>query len=127
MGQISADAGDSSWTGREAEDRVLEYLEQHGLRCLSRNFRSRFGEIDLVMDEGGTVVFVEVRYRRSRGYGGALESVDARKQARLRATAHWYLSTRRVVGPVRFDVVGVEPCGPRGVHFVWVKDAIQDA
>lgn len=112
--------------GRDAEDRVLSFLEQHGLRCLARNFRSRYGEIDLVMEERGTVVFVEVRYRRAGRFGGALESIDARKRARLTATAQWYLCSKRVSGPARFDVVGVEPAADATWNFVWVKDAIQE-
>ncbi len=112
--------------GRDAEDRVLSFLEQQGLRCLARNFRSRFGEIDLVMDERGTVVFVEVRYRGPSRFGGALDSIDARKRARLTATAHWYLCSKRINGPARFDVVGVEPLPNETWNFVWIKDAIQD-
>ncbi|MCU0735170.1 MAG: YraN family protein [Methylotetracoccus sp.] len=112
--------------GRDAEDRVLSFLERQGLRCLTRNFRSRYGEIDLVMDERGTVVFVEVRYRGASRYGGPLESIDARKRARLTATAQWYLCSQRITGPARFDVVGVEPLANETCNFVWIKDAIQD-
>lgn len=112
--------------GREAEDRAIAFLQRHGLRCLTRNFRSRYGEIDLVMEEGGTVVFVEVRYRRQDRFGGALESIDARKRTRLKATAHWYLCSRKVSGPVRFDVVALQPGEAGTLHFVWIKDAIQD-
>ena len=113
--------------GREAEDRALEYLQQQGLRCVARNFRSRYGEIDLVMEEDGTLVFVEVRYRAPSHFGSAFESIDARKRARLKATAKWYLSSRRVDAPARFDVVGVAPGTGSTVSFVWIKDAIQDS
>lgn len=112
--------------GRDAEDQALWFLQQQGLRCVTRNFRSRFGEIDLVMDDSGTVVFVEVRYRSDRGHGGAIESIDAKKRARLRATAHWYLCSQRTDRPARFDVVGVEPQSAGTWGFVWIKDAIQD-
>lgn len=113
--------------GRDAEDHALLYLEQQGLHCLTRNFRSRYGEIDLVMSDHGTVVFVEVRYRRHGYCGGALASIDARKRARLKATAQWYLCIQSVHGPVRFDVVAVEPEQPGGRwDCVWIRDAIQD-
>lgn len=112
--------------GQQAEDAAKAYLERHGLRCLERNFRTRFGEIDLVMDDRGTRVFVEVRYRRSRRCGGALESVDSRKQGRLRAAAQWYLGLHPKVTAARFDVIAVEPGPDRTPDFIWVKNAIED-
>ncbi len=112
--------------GRDAEDRALSYLERHGLRYVTRNFRTRYGEIDLVMDERGTLVFVEVRYRGHGTYGGSLASIDARKRARLKAAAGWYLCSRGIDSPVRFDVVGVEPQPGGCLNFIWIKDAIQD-
>ena len=114
-------------TGQRAEDQAKDFLERQGLRCLERNFRARVGEIDLIMDDRGTRVFVEVRYRKNRRYGGALESVDHRKRARLLATAQWYLGSHRTTGPARFDVVAVEP-GPNGEPcFVWIKNALEDS
>jgi putative endonuclease len=113
-------------TGRLAEDRAKAYLEQQGLRCRERNFRTRVGEIDLIMEDRGALVFVEVRYRRNRRYGGALESIDRRKCSRLLATAQWYLNLHRTTGPSRFDVLAVEPNPDGSWNFVWVKDAIRD-
>lgn len=113
--------------GRAAEDWVLAHLERQGMRLLERNYRSRFGEIDLIMQEEATIVFVEVRYRRSATHGHAIETVDGRKQARLRATANWFLTSRRWRGPVRFDVVGVTPeAGSSGFEIHWIRNAIQD-
>lgn len=111
--------------GAQAEDQAKAFLERHGLRCVERNFRTRGGEIDLVMDDRGTRVFVEVRYRRNRHCGGALESIDHRKRARLTAAAQWYLAAHRLLGPARFDVVAVEPGEDGQPCFVWVKDAIE--
>lgn len=113
-------------TGRLAEDQAKAYLEQQGLRCRERNFRARVGEIDLIMDDRGVLVFVEVRYRRTRRYGGALESIDRGKRSRLLATARWYLNLCRTDGPCRFDVLAVEPNPDGSLKFVWVKDAIRD-
>src|SRR3990170_8104422 len=76
--------------GRKAEDIACTRLQQAGLALAERNYRSPFGEIDLVMQERDTLVFVEVRYRARGDFGSAAETVDARKQARLRATAEHY-------------------------------------
>lgn len=113
-------------TGRQAEDQAKSFLEARGLRCLERNFRTRTGEIDLVMDDHGTLVFVEVRYRRTRRFGGALESVDHKKRGRLLATAQWYINAHGSRAPARFDVLAVEPDDDGGSRFTWVKDAIRD-
>ncbi len=101
--------------GRAAEDRALAHLTRHGLVLVTRNFRvargpgARAGEIDLVMrDRDGTLVFVEVRARRSRGHGGPAASVDGRKRARLVFAAQCYLQHLRTLPPCRFDVVAVE-------------------
>ena len=87
----------------------MNHLAAHGLVCRDRNFRSRFGEIDLVMQDGALVVFVEVRSRSGPGFMDPAESVDRRKRARLARTADtWLRVRRRAVLPVcRFDVVTV--------------------
>ena len=113
-------------TGERAEDLAKSFLERHGLRCLERNFRTRVGEIDLIMDDRGARVFVEVRYRSDRRYGGALESIDRRKRGRLIAAAQWYLVKCGTALPARFDVVAVEPGQDGKPCFTWVKDAIQE-
>ncbi|MCC6473757.1 MAG: YraN family protein, partial [Burkholderiales bacterium] len=73
--------------GRRAEDAACAHLLGHGLELIERNWRSRLGEIDLVLREGGTIVFVEVRLRTGAAHGGAAESIDRRKRARLLAAA----------------------------------------
>jgi len=112
--------------GRDAESRARRYLGERGLACVSENYRCQAGEIDLIMREGQVVVFVEVRYRSDRRYGGALESIDARKQRRLRTTAQHYLQRkhRGPVPPCRFDVVlitGSDGGGDAGIE--WIRDA----
>lgn len=112
--------------GRDAEDRARRHLEDHGLACVSANYRCQAGEIDLIMREGPAVVFVEVRYRSDRSYGGALESIDARKQRRLRTTAEHYLQRkhRGPVPPCRFDVVLITGSGGDGdADIEWIQDA----
>lgn len=115
---------DRAVQGRLAEDRALEFLQSAGLKLLDRNYRSRYGEIDLIMEEGRTIVFVEVRYRRSNRFGGAAESVDSRKQSRLTLAAAGFLKERRLNRPARFDVAALSP-GPDGVSIAWIKGAFQ--
>ena len=115
----------SSDAGREAETFALQHLQQHGLQLLARNWSCRRGELDLVMLDGSTVVFVEVRYRRQRGWGSALESVDARKQEKLIATAQLFLQqeSRWADSPCRFDVVAVDGEPENGAALNWLQSA----
>lgn len=110
--------------GRQAEDRALAYLQAQGLVLVERNYRCRGGEIDLIMREGAHIVFVEVRYRASQGFGGALASVGTRKQARLILAASHFLAAKRLDSPARFDVVAVSP-GQGGLAIQWIKDAFR--
>lgn len=109
--------------GRAAEDAALRQLQAAGLRLVARNARSRGGEIDLIMRDGDTLVFVEVRSRRSRSHGGALGSVDARKQQRMiRAAQSWLALHPREAGrPMRFDILAFE--GEEDGH--WLRNAIE--
>jgi len=112
--------------GAWAEDLALRHLSQAGLALVARNYRCRSGEVDLVMREGETLVFVEVRQRRASLYGDGAESVDWRKRHRLVATAAYYLQTHPSAAraPCRFDVVAVS--GPSGAGDVrWIPDAFR--
>ena len=91
-----------------SEDLALRYLKRRGLKLLRRNYYSRHGEIDLIMQDKDTLVFVEVRYRKHDDYGGAAESVDHHKQARIANTAERYLQAHSWDGPCRFDIVAIE-------------------
>ena len=108
-------------SGDAAEDRALAYLAGHGLRLVTRNYRTPHrggGEIDLVMRDGATLVFVEVRKRASRSFGGAAASVAGVKQRRIVFAARHYLMRLAEPPPCRFDVVGVE-----GGRIEWLKAA----
>ncbi len=96
--------------GADAEDRALDYLQSHGLHLVARNVHTRGGEIDLVMRDDQTLVFVEVRCRQRRDYGGALGSIDARKQQRMLHAARVWLSRhpKDAMRSLRFDVVAFE-------------------
>src|SRR4051812_11513637 len=89
--------------GTGAEDLCAQLLRRAGLRLVERNWRCRHGEIDLIAEEGETVVFAEVRMRSGKNFGGAAESVTVAKQSRLLAAARLYL-TRRPESACRFDV-----------------------
>jgi putative endonuclease len=115
----------SKAVGDAAEARALAHLQRHGLMLLQRNYRlaggphARGAEVDLILrDRDGTLVFVEVRARRSAAHGGALASVDAAKQRRIVRAAEHYLLRLPTLPPCRFDVVAVEG---EGLH--WVRGA----
>ena len=94
--------------GVAAEERAAAYLATLGFRILKRNLRDRGGEIDIVAQDGGTIVFVEVKARDSRAFGSALGAVDARKRARIRAVANDYLQFFAPDARARFDVLTIE-------------------
>lgn len=104
--------------GRIAEDQACAYLQAQGLVLIERNYQQRGGEIDLIFYDHDYLVFVEVRFRRCNDFGGALSSIDLRKQQRLIRTATHYLMQHAVTKPVRFDVVALTP-----THLEWIKDA----
>ncbi|GIX07113.1 MAG: hypothetical protein KatS3mg115_1516 [Candidatus Poribacteria bacterium] len=92
--------------GRSAEALAAEYLQAKGYRVLERNFRTPEGELDLIAQEGKTLVFVEVKARRSARYGSGEESVTPAKQRRLTAAAlHYLQQTRTMDRPCRFDLI----------------------
>ena len=106
-------------SGARAEDLCARLLDAAGLRVIERNWRCRHGEIDLIAEEQGTLVFAEVRMRSGGGFGGAAESLIAAKRSRLIAAARLYLA-RRPEAPCRFDVFLVEGI-PASVR--WIRDA----
>lgn len=111
--------------GESFERRVSDWLVRQGLTRLDGNWQCRLGEVDLIMQHDGTLVFVEVRYRRRSDFGSALASVDRHKQRRVIAAArHWLERHRRWQhSPCRFDVVALQR-GPDGrVRPVWVQNA----
>lgn len=108
--------------GEGAEQLALTYLQTQGLLPLCSNFRCKFGELDLVMREGQTLVIVEVRYRQSEQFGGALASITRQKQARIiAATQHYVIINHLSQSAIRFDVVAV--AGDNRIN--WIKNAFQ--
>lgn len=107
-------------TGQAAEDKAAAYLQARGLRLAARNWRCRGGEIDLIMHDGKTLVFVEVRARGSNRFGGAGASITGAKQARIVHSARLYLAALGNPPACRFDAVLLE-----GDRIEWLKDAFQ--
>jgi putative endonuclease len=106
-----ANSGGPGWRqrlGRRGERMAARYLRRRGYRIVARNYRAAGGEIDLVAMEGETLVFVEVKLRRSTAAGTPEEAVDARKQERLqRAAAAFAARMRAAAHPLRFDIVAI--------------------
>lgn len=111
--------------GDAAEAQARQHLEQHGLRLLAQNWRCRLGELDLVMLDADTVVFVEVRYRRHSAWGGAAESVDARKREKLSRAAQHFLQqeSRWAKYPCRFDVIAINADSQPPAQLDWIQNA----
>ena len=109
-------------TGARAEALAADYLMRHGLAILARNFRTRFGEIDLIARDGRTLVFVEVRMRSSHAHGGAAESITARKRARQVAAANGYLASIGREPPCRFDAILMHALDARTIE--WRRDVL---
>lgn len=109
--------------GESAELAAAAFLEARGLRPLARNYHCRYGEIDLIMREGNTVVFVEVRLRRSQAFGGAAASITAAKRDKLLAAARHYLAGRSPLPACRFDAVLIEGEPPQ---ITWLRGAFGD-
>jgi putative endonuclease len=95
-------------SGGNGEDTAAVFLERHGLSIVARNYRTRFGEIDIVARDGASLVFVEVRLRASSRFGGASGSIGAHKQSRIAAAARLYLMQTHCRLPCRFDVITIE-------------------
>ncbi len=107
--------------GSEAERSAEKFLLQRQLVLLQRNYRCRFGEIDLIMEDGETLVFVEVRLRGSTVFGGAAASITSFKQTKLLRTARHYLGGLKSIPPCRFDAVLLS--GSNGEEIEWIRDA----
>ena len=108
-------------SGEDAEALAAAYLERQGLQLLARNWRVRGGEIDLVCVDGDSLVFVEVRLRRSAAFGGAAASIDGAKQRRLIHAARHYLLNYGGDRPCRFDAVLLDDLSEGGLR--WLKNA----
>lgn len=113
--------------GEDAENACCKHLKKQGLKLLDKNFRCRFGEIDLIMLHKTTLVFVEVRFRQSSLYGGGLESITPAKQRKLRRSAEYYLQQNPQYENARFDVVSMSKNNQTSHNKPYTYDWIQNA
>ena len=110
--------------GASAEALAEAFLLRQGLRVLERNWRVRGGEIDLICEDRGSLVFVEVRLRRNKDFGGAGASITSTKQRRLILAARHYLAGKRQ-RPCRFDAVLLD--GLTEANIEWIRNAFEAA
>ena len=107
-------------TGDTAENAACTYLEEQNYTILERNFSCKMGEIDIIAQSpDDEVIFVEVRFRKSADFGGALESITKSKQTKIRRTAEYYLITHKMTGHAcRMDVLALSP-----QKIEWIENA----
>jgi putative endonuclease len=111
---------DKQRQGGECEQQALAYLKRHGLRLVETNFSCKSGEIDLIMRDGESLVFVEVRQRADLAHGGAAASITPAKQRRIVRAAQFYLQRHQPTPPCRIDVVAID-----GSELNWIRNAIE--
>lgn len=118
------DALSTRTIGQQAEQYASDYLQARGLRLLAKNYRCRYGEIDLIMQDSHDIVFVEVRSRRNTNYGTAAESINMTKQKKIIVTAINYLKQQGWLDKMnsRFDIIGIHPTA-QAHSLEWIKDA----
>ena len=109
--------------GDKAEKLALMFLQRQGLRLIDKNFNTKAGEVDLIMqnnDDPDTLIFIEVRYRKNQDFGGAAISVTSKKQQRIIKAALAYQQQKAPQSSMRFDVVAVEG---DNMEINWIKSA----
>ena len=114
--------------GEDAEAACCAYLKSQGLKLVETNFHCRHGEIDIIMLEKKTLVFVEVRFRKNNYFGGGLESITTAKQGKLRRTAELFLQQNTHYENARFDVVSMSKSNQtsgkqQSYSFDWITNA----
>lgn len=106
--------------GSYYESMAEQFLQQHGLTSVGKNYFCPYGEIDLIMRDKTTLVFVEVKYRKHHGYGGALAALSHTKQQRLKRSIYHYIAEQQLHNAeVRVDFVAIEGHNPPNIQ--WIK------
>lgn len=115
---------DKQQIGKTAEQTAYHFLQSKGLHLLKENYRCFYGEIDLIMQDGNDIVFVEVRSRNRLEYGSAIESINKNKQKKLIKTALYFLQKQQWLDKVacRFDVIGISSVLGK-MNMEWIKNA----
>ena len=110
--------------GSDAENLAAQFLLKQNLVLIEKNYRCRYGEIDLIMQDHITLVFIEVKMRTHHSYGGAIYSVTPSKQHKLILTANHYLTNLKTLPACRFDVVLIT--GQHNHAIEWIKNAFEE-
>jgi putative endonuclease len=109
--------------GQYYERQAEKYLTREGLTPVERNYYCPFGELDVIMKQGDTLVFVEVKFRKNNARGGANYALGAQKQARLKRTIYHYLAAKSLTNqPIRVDYVAITGEGPGNIN--WIKNVL---
>ncbi len=113
--------------GTDVETLAAKLVSESGARIITRNFRSRQGEIDLIFQDGEYTVFAEVKYRTGHAHGTAPEAVDVRKQRKICRVCDYYRVRYGLKenAPVRFDVIAAESDAEGRIHFQWIRNAFE--
>lgn len=112
----------SSITGSIIENIAIDHLQQQAVKIIHRNFACKYGEIDIIAVDQNTLAFIEVRFRKHAKFGSAIESVDWHKCQKIILAARFYLTTKVVELPCRFDVIGISHA-INAPQIEWIKDA----
>ena len=109
--------------GQQKELQACDYLISQGLQLVTQNYQCKVGEIDIIMMDKDTLIFVEVRHRKQNNYGDGLESITRSKQCKLIKAAKYYLQVHKLglTFPCRFDAVVTQQNANQ--RFFWIKDA----
>lgn len=122
MGWIPKLFSNSKEKGCYFEQQAESYLIKQGLSPVARNFSCRYGEIDLIMHDGNSLVFVEVKYRQSNAYGGAINALSKSKQEKITRTIYYYLKENNLGNcAIRVDFIAIN--GQNPYQFTWIKSA----
>tara|TARA_Y100001951_G_C11274715_1_gene261090 strand:+ start:968 stop:1363 length:396 start_codon:yes stop_codon:yes gene_type:complete len=118
---------DRRQAGHQLESLAASWLDQQGLQLVQQNFYCRVGEIDLIMMDEDTVVFVEVRFRSRTSFVDPISSINRKKQQRIIKTALYYLQRNKISNSARcrIDVLGISSASAGNYQFEWIKNAIQ--
>ncbi|GMM86273.1 YraN family protein [Pseudoalteromonas sp. MTN2-4] len=107
--------------GMHYEQLAEQYLQAQGLRAVARNYICKYGEIDLIMEDQNTLVFVEVKYRKSQSYGGAIAALSPSKLQKLQRSIYHYLECKKLKNlPIRIDFIAIE--GVSSDNIKWIKN-----
>ena len=110
--------------GRDGEDLAVSFLKKKGYKIIERNFRTSFGEIDIIAKDGEVIVFTEVKTRTDESFGSPFEAVDRRKRQKMRDVALCFLKMKKKELPARFDVLSISTAGGKK-HVEHIQDAFE--